>query len=71
MDTWTSESDDSGQPVPLTDIDEALRYAEQTGQTLFDPYDLDGTEYDADSIRSDFYDGHGQRLTGSPLTAGD
>lgn len=55
----------------MSDIDEALRYAEQTGVTLSDPYDLDGNEYDADSIRSDFYDGHGQRLTGSPLTAGD
>lgn len=58
-------------PLGMTDIDEALRYAEATGLPLTDPYDLDGTEYDADSIRADFFDGNGQRLTGSPLTSGD
>lgn len=40
----------------MTDLDEALRYAEQTGNSLFTD---DGEEYDASAIRSAFFDADG------------
>ena len=73
MSSWASPEDSDDENFqPLTDIDEALAYAERTGMGIIDPSDLDGYEYDAAAIRSDFYDGNGeQRLPSSPISTGD